>query len=523
MHATIVRRPLSRSLGCGASAGPGRRLNQRCRGVSPVLIDMMLSRVPPLLCLAVACVSGACLYNPNLPADDLTENGSRASTTGASVPDSSSPTGSSDELTGSTTDPDTSDSEGPVPPPDSDADGFADDIDLCPSIPSENNSVDSDGDGIGDACDVCPLHPSIYNADAEAAGVPVRMQVRNIPHQVDSDRDGVGDVCDNCVVRGNCGEYGDGADQTPASIGEEVPFDDASVCQVDVDGLLLFVGDACIDPRTQLPLQLDGAAGPVGVLDNDDLDQDGLANIDDACPRIRASGLECASQGECEGAACTDGVCNHLDIDNDGVGDECDTCPSVANPKQTQDGGMQQDDPDQDFVGNACESHAACADLADPRPIGFYDRSAAGECCVVLFDPATTPVDPGLASEVDDTCSVVDPAVPLRADCEPADENVTCRRVPAAVLARSGVGMLPTGCLGPGYPLTLGSPGVDDHDDLYKFACRMPPRDQDFDGLGDACDLCPRAFDPDNTESAPGVGKFCHGAYDPASNQAGCP
>lgn len=41
--------------------------------------------------------------------------------------------------------------------------------------------------------------------------------------------------------------------------------------------------------------------------------------------------------------------------------------------------------------------------------------------------------------------------------------------------------------------------------------------DEDRDGIGEACDLCPRAFDPNNGEA------FCAGDDDPAVNQATCP
>lgn len=60
---------------------------------------------------------------------------------------------------------------------DSDGDGFANGVDLCPHCKSDRNvGVDFDGDGLGDACDNCP-------------------EVAN-PDQLDSDRDGKGDACE---------------------------------------------------------------------------------------------------------------------------------------------------------------------------------------------------------------------------------------------------------------------------------------------------------------------------------------
>lgn len=450
-----------------------------------------------------------------------------AGETGSSVPTtsdgSSEPGDPSEPGTGGTdeppnpSEPGTEDTGDPTAPPpdeaDMDGDGFADAIDLCPSIPSDGNTADSDNDGIGDACDLCRRPPSQYNADAGAT--PVFLQVRNIPEQADFDQDGIGDVCDNCIAIGNCGEFGDGPGQTPAGIGDVTPFDDASVCQVDVDEPP-FLGDACF--HMGKPLQLPDAAGPFGLANEDDLDQDGLRNLVDRCPRIRVAPLACASDDECPDSECSDGRCNHVDRDNDGVGDECDTCPVVANPKQVQDGGVQEDDPDGDFVGSLCESHPGCIVNVDPAPIGFNTLAVDGVCCVQLHDDAAPPLDPGHVEVVDDMCTVVDPALPLRVDCPPGEENVSCRQLPKSVLARPGVVALPVGCAGVGEPVTLSSPGVDgDHDKLYAFACRMPVRDRDFDGIGDVCDECPDAFDPDNTLT------FCTGDYAPATNQQTCP
>jgi len=471
--------------------------------------------------LAVLCVCGPVASDDTGTAD--TAHTADPATTGeppvptTSSDDPSTTAAPTSEPPGDTGDTgDTADTDdAPSPGPDGDEDGFPDAVDLCPSLPDDGAS-DLDRDGIGDACDLCPREPQHYNDRAGDAQAPVYMQVRNIPHQADLDRDGIGDVCDNCIVRPNCGEFGDGDGQTPAHIGDAVPFDDLSVCQVDVDAAP-YLGDGCLDGQTQLPLELPGAAGPVGFLDADDFDQDGLANVEDLCPRFRVEAAACAGPEDCGGAACTHDRCNHVDADNDGVGDPCDTCPSAANPKQVLDGGQQEDDPDGDFVGDVCESDALCSDHIDPRPIGFNTLSAGGVCCVALFDEDVAPLDPGHAVVDGQSCEVVDPAVPLRVICPEDQENITCRQLPAGVVARPGVVGLPPGCDAAGVPLTLGSPGIASHDDLYRFACRLPARDRDLDGVGDACDLCPDAFDPNNGET------FCTGDYDPATNQTTCP
>jgi hypothetical protein len=63
----------------------------------------------------------------------------------------------------------------PLPPPDTDGDGWQDSLDNCPANynPSQN---DVDADNRGDACDNCV---NVYN-----------------PDQLDTDMDGIGDACD---------------------------------------------------------------------------------------------------------------------------------------------------------------------------------------------------------------------------------------------------------------------------------------------------------------------------------------
>ena len=55
--------------------------------------------------------------------------------------------------------------------------------------------------------------------------------------------------------------------------------------------------------------------------------------------------------------------------------------------------------------------------------------------------------------------------------------------------------------------------------------CLLPQWDQDFDGLGDVCDLCPFSFDPNNKPYQDPVtgkvwtnyGQYCNGEFDPES------
>ncbi len=403
---------------------------------------------------------------------------------------------------------------------DGDKDGFGDAEDLCVVTPQDQNTADSDRDGVGNSCDNCKERPSnVYNKDAVDAGIPPNMLVRNIPFQDDWDQDGIGDVCDNCVKGANCFDYGP---DNPYTVGTPLDTDDTNACQKapqdPADEQWKWIGEACLDGGT--PITGDGAAGPVGFNNDDDFDQDGITNLRDVCPRQPVEGIACGDDAECgEGRSCTEGICNHVDSDGDNVGDQCDTCPGIANPNQITDGGMQEDDEDEDFVGSICETNSACANRPDPRPYATYDVSVNGVCCTVAFDPTRMLTDPDGRL--------------LTADCP--DGDTTCRKLPDSIAALPGVLSLPPGCedalVAAGHDpangdyatlLSLESDGINgDEVALWDYLCLLPQRDQDFDGVGDICDKCPFAFDPNNEPYIDengklwaDLGKYCHGEYD---------
>jgi hypothetical protein len=99
----------------------------------------------------------------------------------------------------------------PLPAPDSDGDGVADNLDNCPTVYNPSQS-DVDGDNRGDDCDNCPTvyNPTQVDTDGDGLGDECDPDIDNDgipnaldncpyvpnPDQLDSDNDGIGDACD---------------------------------------------------------------------------------------------------------------------------------------------------------------------------------------------------------------------------------------------------------------------------------------------------------------------------------------
>ena len=247
---------------------------------------------------------------------------------------------------------------------DNDCDGTVDE-----SFPdTDNDGVadclvnDKDGDGVVDGLDNCPSHfnPKQDDFDLDTAGNPC---------DPDDDNDLVADEddCapkDNAVYPGN-EETCDGKDNNCDYIVDEgnpdTDFDGWKDCIDDDDD-----NDGALDGVDCQPL--DGSVHPGGVevcdgIDNDcnaivdegfanldqddladcvddDLDGDGVFNLEDNCPAA-PNGPQEDQDGDNIGDLCD------TDMDGDAIPNAVDNCPNTINPLQT--------DTDLDGEGDACD------------------------------------------------------------------------------------------------------------------------------------------------------------------------
>lgn len=242
-------------------------------------------------------------------------------------------------------------------PLDSDGDGVADTIDVCPEYPN-SDQIDTDADGLGDRCDTCPTE---VDGDPDQDGVCVSVDNcpdRPNPDQSDRDGDGLGDICDECVLdaENDGDEDGHCADDDNCAL-----ISNSDQSDLDGDGQ----GDLCdLDRDWDDVIDFlceescgwsddgvcdDGGPGSEGSpcdFGTDCLDCGG--RLQDNCLEIANPFQEDGDEDQV-GDACDSCLNDPLnDIDDDGLCADEDNCPETTNPEQEDTVG--------DGIGDACRN-----------------------------------------------------------------------------------------------------------------------------------------------------------------------
>ncbi len=306
---------------------------------------------------------------------------------------------------------------GSVEPGDHDGDGIVDEADNCPRTVNPDQ-LDSDGDGLGDACDLDQGIPCTTDDDCVVTSPD-------------------GTTCTSACVDGMCMR------SDPACGDPQICIPGTACTYVDATGVAC--EGRCLDGRTCEPPN----AGGCGI-DDFDLDEDGVPDAFDNCPRTpnpdqadsdgdgfgdacdEGPGQACMSDEDCvittpDGisctAACVDGVCAYP---TDPSWCDPDPVPCVdgqrciyTNADGSACAGM--------CMVDACypEPNAGCDDLSDTDGDGTPDEF---DCAP--DDDTVHPNAPEVCNGLDDNCDgqiddVYDAAGNLLCDpvCDPTDPN----------------------------------------------------------------------------------------------------
>ena len=201
---------------------------------------------------------------------------------------------------------------------DSDSDGVADDVDLCPSTPlseivnvqgCSQSEIDDDADDVFNDVDLCPN--TNLNMDVNEEGCS--------DEQLDDDGDGLNNALDQCPDT----PQGDSVNLLGCS------FEDSQDLDSDNDGVL-DSEDAC--PETEQGVTVDSLGCDVGGGQTMDVDSDGDGVYDrlDEC-HYTANGVVADFKG------CP------MDSDSDGIYDGLDECPSTDTGKEVDSTGCFSD------------------------------------------------------------------------------------------------------------------------------------------------------------------------------------
>ncbi len=219
---------------------------------------------------------------------------------------------------------------------------------------------------------------------------------------------------------------------------------------------------------------------PHAMLSSDDLDGDGVSNLQDNCP-CTANPDQQDTDNDGRGNACDN--CpgkpnvNQEDTDEDGTGDACDNCPYYENPSQT--------DSDLDMIGDSCDN---CPQTANYNQRDT-DNDGLGDACDndIDGDGISNGNDPDIDGDGipnnDDGC-------PWIYDPDQTDSD------------GDNIGDFCDNC-----PHIINVDQTDSDNDGIGDSC---DQDRDGDGILNAFDNCPGTFNPDQADTdCDGTGDVC--------------
>ncbi len=435
---------------------------------------------------------------------------------------------------------------------DPDGDGVCAAVDNCDEVPNANQN-DADDDGAGDACDtLCPDDPSNDADDDGICGGMDNCPDTANPLQENADGDGSGDACEECdddpdktapgvcgcgIAEGTCcfsaADCNDSDACTEDSCVSKIcqhddissTCDDDDLCTTDscdsstgcvFNTTVLCDSSQFCEPTTgvceDIPCTIDAECtdglfcngletcdtasgicqeGTAPCID-DLLFCNGLESCDEAGDSCLTTGFPCDDEVFCTDDACTEGAQPNIGTctnpENDANCDDglfcngAETCDAVAD---CQGGTDPCDDGVECTVDTCGEETDKCLSVPDDTRCGLDTLFCNGpETC----DPKT-----GCPPEDDSPC------VGLQT-CNETDD--VCE-----------------GCI---FADDCDDDGVDDLEDNCVEVPNPLQKDNDLDGVGNACDNCPNASaDPSQIDTdEDGVGDVCDNCInDPNPNQ----